>query len=90
MVYRELSMTKGKIKSEYEITKEQASTTWKNMTPKQQQAVLEMLQAFVPIRQSVSELCDISYDDLRNMDKAWYVMRRLLVDDNVEVKYWNY
>jgi len=38
----------------------------------------------------VSELCDISYDDLRNMDQAWYTLRRLLVDDSVEVKYWNY
>ena len=24
------------------------------------------------------------------MDQAWYTLRRLLVDDNVEVKYWNY
>jgi hypothetical protein len=83
-------MAKNKVKSEWEINQEQAAATWKSMTSKQQQAVLEMLLAFVPIRQSVSELCDISYDDLRNMDKAWYVMRRLLVDDNVEVKYWNY
>jgi hypothetical protein len=60
------------------------------MTQDQQQAVLEMLQAFVPIRQSVSELCEISYEDLRNVDQAWHVMRRLIVDDNVEVKYWSY
>ena len=83
-------MTKKKVKSEWEINKEQASATWKSMTSKQQQAVLEMLQAFVPIRQSVSELCEISYDDLRNVDQAWYVMRRLIVDDNVEIKYWSY
>jgi hypothetical protein len=83
-------MAKNKVKSEWEITKEQATATWKSMTPKQQQAVLEMLQAFVPIRHSVSELCEISYEDLRNMDKAWYVMRRLIVDDNVEVKHWEY
>ena len=83
-------MTKKKVKSEWEINKEQASATWKSMTSKQQQAVLEMLQAFVPIRQSVSELCEISYDDLRNMDQAWHVMRRLIVDDNVEIKYWSY
>ena len=49
-----------------------------------------MLQAFVPIRQSVSDLCDISYEDLRNMDTAWYVLKRHLVDDNVEVKVWGY
>lgn len=83
-------MAKKKEKSQWEITKDQASATWKSMTPKQQQAVLEMLQAFVPIRQSVSELCEISYDDLRNVDQAWHVMKRLIVDDNVEVKYWNY
>jgi hypothetical protein len=83
-------MGNKKTKSEWEINKEQATATWKSMTPKQQQAVLEMLQAFVPIRESVSELCEISYEDLRNMDKAWFVMRRLIVDDNVEVKYWNY
>ena len=83
-------MGNKKTKSEWEITKEQATATWKSMTPKQQQAVLEMLQAFVPIRHSVSELCEISYEDLRNMDKAWYVMRRLIVDDNVEVKHWEY
>ena len=83
-------MANKKEKSEWEITKEQATATWKSMTPKQQQAVLEMLQAFVPIRYSVSELCEISYEDLRNMDEAWHVMKRLIVDDNVEVKYWNY
>ena len=60
------------------------------MTPKQQQAVLEMLQAFVPIRQSVSDLCEISYEDLRKVDQAWCVMKRLIVDENVEVNYWGY
>jgi len=83
-------MTKKKTKTEWEINQEQASATWKSMTPKQQQAVLDMLKAFVPIRQSVSDLCEISYDDLRNMDEAWHVMKRLIVDDKVEVKYWGY
>ena len=83
-------MASKKEKSQWLIEKEQARATWKSMTPKQQQAVLEMLQAFVPIRQSVSDLCDISYEDLRNMDTAWYVLKRHLVDDNVEVKAWGY
>jgi len=83
-------MANKKVKSEWEINQEQAAATWKSMTPKQQQAVLDMLKAFVPIRQSVSDLCEISYDDLRNMDEAWHVMKRLIVDDKVEVKYWNY
>jgi len=83
-------MTKKKTKTEWEINQEQAAATWKSMTAKQQQAVLDMLKAFVPIRQSVSDLCEISYDDLRNMDEAWHVMKRLIVDDKVEVKYWNY
>ena len=83
-------MANKKEKSQWLIEKEQASATWKSMTPKQQQAVLEMLQAFVPIRQAVSELCEISYEDLRNMDMAWYALRRYLVDDSVEVKYWGY
>ena len=83
-------MTKKKEKTEWEINQEQAAATWKSMTAKQQQAVLDMLKAFVPIRQSVSDLCEISYDDLRNMDEAWHVMKRLIVDDKVEVKYWGY
>jgi predicted Fe-S protein YdhL (DUF1289 family) len=83
-------MVKKKEKTQWEINQEQAAATWKSMTQDQQQAVLEMLQAFVPIRQSVSELCEISYEDLRNVDQAWHVMRRLIVDDNVEVKYWSY
>ena len=83
-------MGNKKTKSEWEITKEQATATWKSMTPKQQQAVLEMLQAFVPIRQSVSDLCEISYEDLRKVDQAWCVMKRLIVDENVEVNYWGY
>ena len=83
-------MASKKVKSEWEINQEQASATWKSMTPKQQQAVLDMLKAFVPIRQSVSDLCEISYDDLRNMDEAWHVMKRLIVDDIVEVIYWGY
>ena len=83
-------MTKKKEKTQWEINQEQAKATWKSMTPKQQQAVLEMLHSFVPIRQSVSELCEISYDDLRNMDQAWHTLRRLVVDENVEVRYWSY
>ena len=83
-------MVKKKEKTQWEINQEQAAATWKSMTPKQQQAVLEMLQAFVPIRQSVSDLCDISYEDLRNMDTAWYVLKRHLVDYNVEIKAWGY
>ena len=83
-------MTKKKEKTQWEINQEQAAATWKSMTAKQQQAVLDMLKAFVPIRQSVSDLCEISYDDLRNMDEAWHVMKRLIVDDKVEVKYWGY
>jgi hypothetical protein len=83
-------MPNKKVKSEWEIRQEQAAATWKSMTPKQQQAVLEMLQAFVPIRQAVSDLCEISYEDLRSMDEAWYALKRLIVDDNVEVKVWGY
>jgi len=83
-------MTNRKEKSEYEIIREQAETTWKSMTSQQQQAVIEMLHAFVPIRQSVSELSEISYDDLRSLDTAWYTLKRLLVSDNVEIRYWSY
>jgi hypothetical protein len=83
-------MTKRKEKSEYEIIREQAEVTWKSMTPQQQQSVIEMLHAFVPIRQSVSELSEISYDDLRSLDTAWHTLKRLIVSDNVEIRYWNY
>jgi hypothetical protein len=52
--------------------------------------MLEMLNAWVPIRSRVSELCSLDYDDLRAVDNAWYQLKNALVDKDVEIKTWDF
>ena len=49
-----------------------------------------MLNAWVPIRSRVSELCSLDYDDLRAVDNAWYQLKNALVDKDVEIKTWDF
>lgn len=77
-------------KTEWEINQEAATECWKSMTPNQQQAMLAMLKAWVPIRTRVSELCSLDYDDLRAVDDAWWGLKRALVDKDVDIKEWDF
>lgn len=77
-----------KEKSEWELRREAATKCWKSMTPHQQEAVLEMLEAWVPIRSSISELCSLDYDDLRTLDNKWYRLQSAIVSEDVEIKQW--
>ena len=45
-----------------------------------------MLKAWVPVRSRVSELCPITYDDIRALDDAWWGLKNALVDRDVEIK----
>ena len=47
----------AKQKTEWEVRREQATKSWKAMTPHQQQCVLDMLAAWVPIRSRVKRSC---------------------------------
>ena len=78
------------VKTEYEIKREDATQAWKSMTPHQQESMLEMLNAWVPIRSRVSELCSLDYDDLRAVDNAWYQLKNALVDKDVEINTWDF
>lgn len=60
------------------------------MTPHQQEAILTLLKARLPIRFRVSEFSTLDYDDLRQVDEAWWVLRHALVDKDVEIKEWGY
>jgi len=80
----------AKQKTEWEVRREQATKSWKAMTPHQQQCVLDMLAAWVPIRSRVSELCSLDYDDLREVDSAWYQLKNAIVDKDVTVKEWDF
>ena len=76
-------------KNEWELKREAAPECWKAMTPTQQEAMLTMLKAWVPIRSRVSELISLDYDDLRAVDNAWWNLRHALVDKDVEIKEWD-
>tara|TARA_Y100000114_G_scaffold1157_1_gene973 strand:+ start:331 stop:576 length:246 start_codon:yes stop_codon:yes gene_type:complete len=75
--------------NEWELKREAATQCWKAMTPTQQEAMLTMLKAWVPIRSRVSELISLDYDDLRAVDNAWWNLRHVLVDKDVEIKEWD-
>jgi hypothetical protein len=66
--------------------KQNAEDIWKTMSKDQKDAVLEILQSWVPIRCSISDLCPITYDDILKVDAAWYRLRSNLVSDEVEVE----
>ena len=48
----------------------EAKETWANMTEHQRDQIPTMLKAWVPVRSRVSELCPITYDDIRALDDA--------------------
>ena len=77
-------------KNEWELKREAATQCWKAMTPTQQDAILTLLKAWVPIRSRVSELCSLDYDDLRAVDNAWYQLKNALVDKDVEINTWDF
>ena len=79
-----------KQKTEWELRREAATKSWKSMTPHQQEAIMTLLKAWVPIRTHISELCSLDYDDLRKLDTAWYELRNALVDKDVTIKQWDY
>ena len=76
--------------NEWEKRSLQAKETWANMSEHQRDSMLKMLNAWVPIRSRVSELCSLDYDDLRAVDDAWHQLKHALVDKNVEIKQWDF
>ena len=76
--------------NEWEQRKLQAKETWANMSEHQRNSMLKMLNAWVPIRSRVSELCSLDYDDLRAVDDAWHQLKNALVDRDVEIKHWDF
>ena len=70
-------------KNEWELKREAATECWMAMTPTQQDAILTLLKAWVPIRTRVSEMCSLDYDDLRAVDDAWWGLKHALVDKAV-------
>lgn len=76
--------------NEWEKRSLQAKETWANMSEHQRDSMLKMLNAWVPIRSRVSELCSLDYDDLRAVDDAWHQLKNALVDRDVEIKEWDF
>ena len=77
-------------KNEWETRREKATETWANMTEHQRDCVLTMLKSWVPIRSRVSELCPISYEDIRALDDAWWGLKNSIVDREVQLKEWDF
>lgn len=59
------------------------------MSEHQRDSMIKMLNAWVPIRSRVSELCSLDYDDIRAVDDAWWGLKNALVDREVEIKEWD-
>ena len=76
--------------NEWEKRSLQAKETWANMSEHQRDSMLKMLNAWVPIRSRVSELCSLDYDDLRAVDDAWHQLKNALVDRDVEINQWDF
>ena len=75
--------------NEWEKRSLQAKETWANMSEHQRDSMIKMLNAWVPIRSRVSELCSLDYDDIRAVDDAWWGLKNALVDREVEIKEWD-
>ena len=74
--------------TDWDKRKENATQAWSAMSKDQQEAIMDFMKAWQPIRFAMSELCDISYNDLRLVDHAWYQLRHNLVDHEVEIPDW--
>ena len=74
--------------TDWDKRKENATQAWSAMSKDQQEAIMDFMIAWQPIRFAMSELCDISYNDLRLVDNAWYQIRHNLVDHEVEIPDW--
>jgi|TARA_A100001201_G_scaffold89596_1_gene78504 hypothetical protein len=77
------------VMNEWEKRNLEAKETWANMTEHQRDQILTMLKAWVPVRSRVSELCPITYDDIRALDDAWWGLKNALVDRDVEIREWD-
>lgn len=76
------------MKTEWEQRKINATQAWTAMSDEQQKALLTFMEAWLPIRQCVSEFMEISYEDLKAVDKSWYELRWALICNDVEVPHW--
>ena len=74
--------------TDWDKRKENATQAWSAMSKDQQEAIMDFMKAWQPIRFAMSELCDISYNVLRLVDNAWYQIRHNLVDHEVEIPDW--
>ena len=74
--------------TDWDKRKENATQAWSAMSKDQQEAIMDFMKAWQPNRFAMSELCDISYNDLRLVDNAWYQIRHNLVDHEVEIPDW--
>ena len=74
--------------TDWDKRKENATQAWSAMSKDQQEAIMDFMKAWQPIRFAMSELCDISYNDLRLVDNACYQIRHNLVDHEVEIPDW--
>ena len=49
--------------TDWDKRKENATQAWSAMSKDQQEAIMDFMKAWQPIRFAMSELCDISYND---------------------------
>jgi len=78
----------GENMTEWEQRKANATGAWTAMSKDQQKAVMDFMEAWVPIRFAISEMTEISYNDLCKVDNSWWAIRHNLVDSGVEVPQW--
>jgi|TARA_E500000318_G_C3488265_1_gene183282 hypothetical protein len=76
----------GYNKYNYEVRQENADAVWSALSAGQKKALLNMLEAWLPVRNAMEEIMAIDYEALKRVDTCWYHMKHNFVGSDVVIE----
>jgi hypothetical protein len=81
----------GNAKRRFEVRQENADAVWSALSADQKKALLDMLEAWLPVRNAMQNIMAMEYEDLKKVDICWYHVKHNLVGSDVTIEedeYW--
>jgi hypothetical protein len=82
----------GHNKYSYEVRQENADAVWSALSADQKKAMLNMMEAWLPVRNAMQNIMAIDYEALKRVDICWYHIKHNFVGSGVTIEedeYWN-
>jgi len=76
----------GYNKYSYEVRQENADAVWSALSAGQKKALLNMMEAWLPVRNAMQEIMAIDYEALKRVDTCWYHMKHNFVGSDVVIE----